>query len=896
MVAAAMVGRAVLCLLMANKINSPLLYPLAFGALVLSKGQSVAKSALVPAVVDSHDELVLANSRLTIISVLGAIGRRADRRAHPQDRGRGVGAAHRFAGVRPRHGVRVRHPAGQARRQRRDGRRTRRAARAEHRHRRNRDGSVALRRRVLHVLRRVRAEAGARAGMGVRRGAGRERGRQRPRHRRSRRSCARSVREEWMLAGALLVPALPLVFAARDYGRVSLVVAAATVAAATACGRVAFDSLLQRDGSEAVRGRAFARFETRFQLVWVAGGVGAVVFPGRRARRDLRGRGRAAVRRPVVRRRVPPDRAAKYATVAAAARARTSGCPSRSAPSKPDELDDLLFADQRGFGDEPKRPATSRSWARAELDRTRVAFESGRMVGVSRTYSFELTMPGGALLPAAAVSWVSVLPTHRRRGVLTRMMAAMHDDARERGEPAAILTASESSIYGRFGYGVAAWRLAITAERARIVFARPDDDGGTVRLVPHEEADARVARRSTTAPGARAAGMVTRPDFWWPQVFWDYIVPPEKASFFAVHAERRRRRRRLRRLRDRRRLGRWAPANASCPSSTCRRYRPRRGSRLWRFVFGVDLIGDGDRREPARRRSVASRRHRQPACPRRLRERPPLARAAGSAARCSRPRTYAVPGRVVIEVHAPDGSTVDRRGRIGGGRDELRRDDRRARSRVRLRGARHVRARWQPLERAGRGRPGRRRAPRSASRSPTRCSSPPPRPRCSRSSDRGRACDRLRPAGRQVQPEPAPATMPNGPLGQRKQSVISWSTSAAGRDALVDDALGLAHHREVHAVRDEAPFHGVVLDDDRMLAAPGRGVDDGRDGRRARLGRHDDLRELHHGRGRRPVPADDAVGPVGRRRERGDRAAPTCSTPGSWRAARSGRGRGTRGP
>jgi hypothetical protein len=70
------------------------------------------------------------------------------------------------------------------------------------------------------------------------------------------------------------------VFAARDYGRVSLVAAAATVAAATACGRVAFDSLLQRDGAESVRGRAFARFETRFQLVWVAGGVGAVVFPG----------------------------------------------------------------------------------------------------------------------------------------------------------------------------------------------------------------------------------------------------------------------------------------------------------------------------------------------------------------------------------------------------------------------------------------------------------------------------------------------------------------------------------------------------------------------------------------------------------------------------------------
>ena len=84
----------------------------------------------------------------------------------------------------------------------------------------------------------------------------------------------KKVREEWMLAGALLFPALPLVLAARDYGRVSLVAAAATVAAATACGRVAFDALVQRDGAETVRGRAFARFETRFQLVWVAGGVG----------------------------------------------------------------------------------------------------------------------------------------------------------------------------------------------------------------------------------------------------------------------------------------------------------------------------------------------------------------------------------------------------------------------------------------------------------------------------------------------------------------------------------------------------------------------------------------------------------------------------------------------
>ena len=64
----------------------------------------------------------------------------------------------------------------------------------------------------------------------------------------------------------------------------------------------------------------------------------------------------------------------------------------------------------------------------------------------------------------------------------------------------------------------------------------------------------------------------------------------------------------------------------------------------------------------------------------------------------------------------------------------------------------------------------------------------------------------------------------------------------------------------------------------------------------ARLGRHDDLGELHHRRGRRPVPADDAVRPVGRRPRARRSASPRCSTRGSSPAARAGRGRGTRGP
>ncbi|MDP9335580.1 MAG: GNAT family N-acetyltransferase [Actinomycetota bacterium] len=317
------------------------------------------------------------------------------------------------------------------------------------------------------------------------------------------------------------------------------------------------------------------------------------------------------------------------------------------------ELDDLLTADQRGFGGEPPRPGASRSWTAAELDRTRVAFESGRMVGVSRTYSFELTMPGGAFLPVAAVSWVSVLPTHRRRGVLTQLMAAMHDDARERDEPAAILTASEGSIYGRYGYGVAAWRLGVTAERARIAFARPDDDEGCTRLVSREEAELAVPAIYERARGKRA-GMVTRPDFWWPQVFWEFMFGRSKAGFVAVHADAQ--------GRDDGYVvyditGDWMGGLPDRRLSVVdmQAESPATWIHLWRYAFGVDLIGTVAASnlpidDPLRHIVVDSRRVRVDYVNDHLWLAPldPLA--------VLRARTYTVPGRLVIETHAPDGA------------------------------------------------------------------------------------------------------------------------------------------------------------------------------------------------------------------------------------------------
>jgi len=198
------------------------------------------------------------------------------------------------------------------------------------------------------------------------------------------------------------------------------------------------------------------------------------------------------------------------------------------------ELPVMLEVDRRGFSAPPRDAERADSWVRAELDRTRCAFDSGTMVGCSRAYTFEMTMPGGASVPVAGVSSVAVQPTHRRRGVLTGMMAALHDDARSRGELASVLTASESVIYKRYGYGAATWKLGCHIDRAHARFARSVADPGRVRLVTRGEADPLYRDVYARAQRLRA-GMVSRPDFWWPEVFW---IPENNRAFFdAVHED-----------------------------------------------------------------------------------------------------------------------------------------------------------------------------------------------------------------------------------------------------------------------------------------------------------------------------------------------------------------------
>ena len=135
-------------------------------------------------------------------------------------------------------------------------------------------------------------------------------------------------------------------------------------------------------------------------------------------------------------------------------------------PIEENELDAFLNVDEQAFNTSPWSDSDRRVGIdRFEFDRTLAAFDDSTPVGVTMCYSFQLSVPGQEMLPAAGVTYVAVLPTHRRRGVLSSLMRRQLDDVRDRGEPLAILWASEAVIYGRYGYGRASWHLGFTLRR-----------------------------------------------------------------------------------------------------------------------------------------------------------------------------------------------------------------------------------------------------------------------------------------------------------------------------------------------------------------------------------------------------------------------------------------------
>ncbi|MEU6841848.1 GNAT family N-acetyltransferase [Streptomyces sp. NPDC046716] len=192
-----------------------------------------------------------------------------------------------------------------------------------------------------------------------------------------------------------------------------------------------------------------------------------------------------------------------------------------------EDLDVFVETLHAAFGLFPETPADGRGvwWAALEMDRGLLALAAdGRPVGTAGAYTFELTLPGKVLAPAAGVSGVGVLPTHRRQGMLSAMMRHQLTELRARGEFLSVLLASEASIYGRFGYGPATYTQRLTVPRDKGAFALTRARGkagatggsgtGSVELLRRaacgEILEAVYDRYRRAQPGA-----LSRPHRWW---------------------------------------------------------------------------------------------------------------------------------------------------------------------------------------------------------------------------------------------------------------------------------------------------------------------------------------------------------------------------------------------
>ncbi len=168
-----------------------------------------------------------------------------------------------------------------------------------------------------------------------------------------------------------------------------------------------------------------------------------------------------------------------------------------------------------------------------ELDRTLIATIGGHDAGIASTYSLEMSVPGAPRQPVAGLTWVGVLPTHRRRGVLTALMRhhlnELHDQTRE---PVAALFASEPSIYGRFGYGPASQRLSIRIPRE---FARlttpPEQDDPRPEFADADQVRPQLALVAD-AVAMQRPGLPARSPIWWDRTFDDQ--PGDREGFSAL--------------------------------------------------------------------------------------------------------------------------------------------------------------------------------------------------------------------------------------------------------------------------------------------------------------------------------------------------------------------------
>jgi predicted acetyltransferase len=169
-----------------------------------------------------------------------------------------------------------------------------------------------------------------------------------------------------------------------------------------------------------------------------------------------------------------------------------------------------------------------------EFDRSMAAFDGDRIVSTGGADSLELTLPGGTSIPVGGLTAISVLPTHRRRGILRAMIQRHFEDVEARGEPVSALGASESVIYGRFGYGMATLFADYEIDPRYGAFLPGIAPGaGRLRMLEPEEA-AKLVPAFYERYHRGQPGEVSRKAAWWDR----YVRDPESGrDGFSRHVD-----------------------------------------------------------------------------------------------------------------------------------------------------------------------------------------------------------------------------------------------------------------------------------------------------------------------------------------------------------------------
>ena len=257
---------------------------------------------------------------------------------------------------------------------------------------------------------------------------------------------------------------------------------------------------------------------------------------------------------------------------------------------KKNEIKDFVTTIEHAFGHQLRASDLPVFEKKIDISRMHGAFESDQIVGTAGVYPFRMTVPGN-VVDVAGVTMVGVLPSHRRKGILRQLMRVQMDDARDRGEPIAVLFASEESIYQRFGYGYAAKQGHIRIERGRATFV--DDQGpvGSARMVPPAER-LKVLPSIYDRVRKETPGMYERSATWWEahSLFDPEYIRMGASPFFCAVIE-------IDGIPEAYATYRIRPkwADDTTPDYTVEVHEamgtsPVATKEIWRYIFGIDLV------------------------------------------------------------------------------------------------------------------------------------------------------------------------------------------------------------------------------------------------------------------------------------------------------------------